>query len=414
MSFQTVLIIISAITLYFSVVWISFYIIKEKDKKYKLPDTLPFVSIGVPAWNEGHHVIKTLHSLKKLNYPKDKFEIIIVNDGSTDDTKEIIDQFVKENKQLNLNPIHKKINKGKAAALNSAIKHAKGEYFSCLDADTEVDRNSLKLLLANFDEDTGAVVSSITVKNKKGFFVSMQKLEYIFANFYRALMMSINTLCLIHGGLSTYKTDVLKKVGGFHEAGMTEDLEMGLRLNSKGYKVKIEKKAKTFTTVPSKFKDLWKQRIRWYRGFIVNHYEYRNMFFKKKHGLLGSFQMPINVLGIPLLAGAISIIVINLSKVIYEFVSRSLLIEGYFFNSFSDWPSIKELILVQDLKVLIPFWTILTLWGFTLYVSHKQTDQSLKPSGSILSYLFIYPFLTAFQWVAALFKEITKSGKKWK
>ena len=406
--------ILTGITLYISIVWLLFFFIRQEQTKAKLPDPLPFVTIAVPAWNEGHHIEKTLRSLNSVNYPKNKYQVFVVNDGSKDDTANIVRAYLKKHKLKNFKLIDKKKNAGKAQALNSALRQAKGEYFSCLDADTTITRGSLKRIIGRFDKNVGAVISAMNVRNPHGLWGRMQQIEYVFTNFFRALMMHIGTLATTHGGLSTFNKRIIKKVGGFSEAGLTEDFEIGLRLRANGYQLAIAQDAFTMTAVPTSFKQLWHQRIRWYRGFLINHYNYRHMFFNKEFGLLGSFQMPLNLVGIPLAVFAIGLVVYQLFVSSVQFITRLFTVEGYINELFIKIPTIQEVLLSQNLKIMVPVTVGIFIWVIGLILSHKETAQKLKISPSLILYLLIYPFMVGLHWIAAIFKELLKREKVWK
>ena len=121
-----------------------------------------------------------------------------------------------------------------------AIKIAKGSLFACVDADSIVEKNSLRLMLPHFlDSKVGAVISAIKINKPKNIYEKVQRLEYIIAVLIRKLMESINTLSMTPGVLSVYKTDVLRKVGGFDSGNITEDYEIAMRLKYHKYKILI-------------------------------------------------------------------------------------------------------------------------------------------------------------------------------
>src|SRR3989344_5098205 len=255
---------VSFIGLILGVFWLNLLFFKE-GKRINLK-SFPYVSIIVAAHNEEKNISRTINSLLALNYPKNKLEIIVVNDESTDNTINIVKKF----KQVKLiNNKHKGI--GKASAVNAGIRISKGEFFGVLDADSEVDKDSLKTVLTYFsNEKVGCVITPITVIEAKNLYRGLQKIEYAFTAMIRELMSRINTLYYSHGVLSVLRTNLIKKIGYFDENNLTEDLEIAMRLKSKGYDVKMASKTLTYTRVPGTFKDLWKQRVRWYRGFMHN------------------------------------------------------------------------------------------------------------------------------------------------
>ena len=167
------------ISLYFAIFWFMVLMDKETKIKTRRLKKFPFVSVVIPAYNEERNIITTLKSLTKLTYPKNKLEIIVVNDGSTDDTKNLVEEFIAQNKALDIKLINKK-NDGKGSALNRGLSISKGEFFVCLDADSIVTKDSLGKILPHFTEDNIAVVLPLLKVDKpKNLWQRMQWLEYI-------------------------------------------------------------------------------------------------------------------------------------------------------------------------------------------------------------------------------------------
>ena len=142
------------ILLYFSVFWLIVFLenpnLKHKRTKKKL-SSFPFVTIAVPAYNEENTIVQTLNSLIALDYPKDKLEILIVNDASKDNTKKLAEKIIKKNPAHNIQLINREVGgQGKAAVVNLALAQAKGEYFVCFDADSIISPNALNKLLPLF------------------------------------------------------------------------------------------------------------------------------------------------------------------------------------------------------------------------------------------------------------------------
>ena len=154
-----------------------------------------------------------MDSLKNLDYDKRKLEIIVINDGSTDNTRKIVEKFIKDNPILNVLLVNREKNSGKkAVALNEGLKHVNCEYVGCVDSDSTVDKNSLKNILPMFEKDVGSVISVIRVGNPTNIYGKIQRLEYIISNFVRRLMSKIDTLHVTPGALSIYRYDVLEKL----------------------------------------------------------------------------------------------------------------------------------------------------------------------------------------------------------
>ena len=399
---------IAFFALYISFVWINFLYLVEP-KKNKPITYYPTVTIAVPAYNEEKGIEMTIRSLMALDYPKDKLKIAVINDGSSDKTLDIATRVAKLFPQVII--IDKK-NGGKAAALNTCLEKTKTELFACVDADSTVNTCSLKKIIPLFDSKTASVISAIKVNKPKTIYEKLQRFEYIIAILSRKLMASIDTLAMTPGVLSVYKTQVLKDVGMFDQDNITEDFEIALRLKYHGHSIKIAEDAITWTNVPKDFMTLWRQRIRWYRGFIDNHVKYKDMFFSKKYGVMGYFQLPLNIAGVVFLLVAISIVTFAIFDKLIEFLIRTFSINNYFLTLF-DLPTLREFVLGQNLKIMLPIY-IGTISGFFLfYMSHKEAHEPIKNPVSLWAYFFLLPYLTCIHWFGAIFEHIFRVNKKW-
>jgi len=366
---------ITFVTLWLTLVWLNFlYMDKPKKRLTKYPK----ITFGIPAYNEARTILKTVKSLLNADYPLKKKEILVVDDGSTDGTADIVRQYVNEHPGIPVKVITKK-NGGKASALIIALDRAKGEYFAVVDADSRISKGSIKKSLLNFsDENIGAVISRVRVDNPRNFLQRLQRFEYIMSSMTRKIMCNFGTLSITPGVLSLYKTKILHEIGGFtkDENNLTEDLEIAMRLKYNGYDIRMEHESITYTHVPHTFTKLWRQRIRWARGYIYNHWNYRRMFFSNKHGLFGTFQLPVNVIVVLLLVLNVGIIMFDLIDKLFEFVIRSITIDGYFISKILSYPTLKEFILarnVQEYQMLS--------WGTssTAFWACPCTKNSAKP-----------------------------------
>jgi len=402
--------VIVFITLYITIVWVSFLYLYEK-KPLQLKE-YPSITIAIPAYNEEKGIRKTILSALSIDYPKDKLKIVVVNDGSKDNTQAVIESIAKEHKG-EFEFILKK-NEGKAKALNTALDKCDTELFACLDADSYVEPDSLKMMLPHFDKpNVAATISAIHVVEPKNFYEKFQRMEYILAILTRKLMAFINTLTVTPGVLSVYKTDVLKKVGGFDNDTLTEDFEIAMRLKYYGYDIEIETAAKTYTYVPNTFGKLWRQRVRWYRGFVENHKKYYKMFLNKKYGALAYFQMPLNMIGILLLIATIIFVSFGNISHIYHLIRRSMLIKGFFWTQLLSWTKPKDFILSYNTKIMLPVLVALLLGILIFYLAHKEVKEKIKFPFTIWAFFVILPILTALHWLGALGEMLFKSKKKW-
>jgi cellulose synthase/poly-beta-1,6-N-acetylglucosamine synthase-like glycosyltransferase len=403
---------ISFVTLWLTLVWLSF-LYSEPAKKRRFSEW-PKVSVGIPAFNESETVLRTVKSILSADYPKDKMEIIVVDDGSTDSTAEVVGGFAKSHPEVRV--ISSK-NGGKASALNVALKHSTGDFFAVVDADSRISANSIKKSLSNFaDGKIGAVISRVRVDEPKNFLERIQRFEYIMSSMVRKIMCNFGTLYMTPGVLSIYRIDVLRKLGGFTKdrTNLTEDLEIAMRLKYNGYLIKMEPESITYTHVPGDFSALWRQRMRWARGYIYNHWNYRDMFFSKKHGMYGFFQMPLNVIAVLLLVANIGIIVYDLSGRMFDFVFRSLTIPDYFLNQLLDWPTLKEFVLARNVQVYLPIVISFILGVYLILFAHRLFKERFRSQfAPLVSYMIVMPYFSTVNWVSSVWAEMVRTRRKW-
>src|SRR3989338_2603352 len=279
------------ISLYFAVFWLLVLLENRPRRKAKKLERLPFVSIVIPAYNEEKKLRPTVESVLKLDYPKEKYEVIVINDGSRDNTEKTSREIIKEYKDFNIRLFSQK-NKGKGAALNNGLRRSKGEYFICLDADSYVSKDALRKILPHFTDKVAAVLPLLKVSRPKTLLQKMQWLEYLVNMFYKELMSKLDCVHVAPGPFSVYKKSILQKVGGFDENNLTEDLEISLRLQKHNYRIVQLLNTDVYTIAPSNFKELYKQRNRWYKGSVLNAITYRKMMFNRNYGDFGIIQMP--------------------------------------------------------------------------------------------------------------------------
>lgn len=403
---------ISFVTLWLTLVWLNF-LYAEPAKKRKF-SVYPKISFGIPAFNEAETILRTVKSILAADYPSNKKEIIVVDDGSTDSTAGIVKKFAIKHPEVLL--ISKK-NGGKASALNVALKNATGEFFAVVDADSRISANSVKKSLSNFtDKKIGAVISRVRVDKPKNFLERIQRFEYIMSSMVRKIMCNFGTLYMTPGVLSVYHIDVLRKVGGFtkDKHNLTEDLEIAMRLKYNGYLIKMEPESITYTHVPNTFSELWRQRMRWARGYIYNHLNYRDMFFSKRHGMYGFFQMPLNVLAVLLLVANIGIIVYDLSDRVFDFVFRSLTIPDYFIKQLLDWPTLQQFVLARNIQVYLPIIISFILGTYLIIFAHRLfKEQFRRQFAPLVSYIIVMPYFSTVNWLSSIWQEVTRSKRKW-
>lgn len=257
---------------------------------------LPSVAVIVPCWNEATTIGGTCESLLALDYPADKLEIILVNDGSTDGTREIMDRYT-NHPQIRV--IHKE-NGGKHTALNIGIESTQAELIGCLDADSFVEPSALYEIIPCFkNPEVASVTAAMTIFNPKNLLEHMQNAEYTFGITMRHVFASINGLYVTPGPFSFYRHSVITELGGFREGHHTEDMEMALRIQQAGYRIENAVLARVYTKAPRTVPRLVKQRTRWTTGFLRNVLgEYRGLVGGRANTALGLLVLPSAILAI--------------------------------------------------------------------------------------------------------------------
>ncbi|MEJ7778538.1 MAG: glycosyltransferase [Daejeonella sp.] len=298
----------------------------------------PSMSILAPAYNEGANIIENVRSLLSIHY--NNLEVIIINDGSKDDSLEkliaaydlrkfdfFVNQQIKTKEVRGIyksrNPVYKRLivvdkeNGGKADALNVGTNIAQNDFIVCIDVDCILEQDALLKLAKPFLESTkirviatGGVIriaNSCVVENGRlvkvnlpeQFLARVQTLEYIRAFLLGRMAWSrLNGLLLISGAFGAFDRDIVIKCGGYNHNTVGEDMELVVRMrrymeeSKVPYKVSFIPDPLCWTEAPATFKILGRQRNRWTRGTIETLRFHKVMFFNPKYGLLGMVSYP--------------------------------------------------------------------------------------------------------------------------
>ncbi|MGQ9531075.1 MAG: glycosyltransferase [Candidatus Bathycorpusculaceae bacterium] len=270
----------------------------------------PTVSILIPAHNEEQVIGRILQGMTKLTYPKDKLQIIVINDASTDNTGKIAEEYSKEYSYVKvLHRSEKEGKRGKASALNAGFKHANGEVILCFDADYYPQRDIVEKLTKKFvDPKVGAVQGRVVVLNEPQNMVTrLVALERIGG--YCVDQQARNTLGLITqfgGTVGGFRRDVLESLGGWDESILAEDTDLTFRVYLAGYKISYVNDAECYEEAVESWRAYWKQRYRWAKGHMqcaIKHslkvLKSKNLSLKEKIDgllLLNLYFMPVLVL----------------------------------------------------------------------------------------------------------------------
>ena len=307
-------------------------------------DRKPLVSIIVPAYNEEKVVGNCVESILRSEYTK--FEVILVDDGSSDSTYSVMQRYQYDPRIKAVT----KPNGGKASALNLGFSLSKGEVLLFVDADGLFTGTTILEMLNRFnDKKVGAVCGNDAPVNLDRILTQLMNIQTrVGTGFVRRALSEVNCLPIVSGNVGAFRRSVLEKTnlikgirqrpkpgatetkrfkGPFLEGFIGEDLELTWRIHQAGYQVKFAPRAIVMAEVPSTINGLWKQRVRWARGLLQTISIHRHMFFNLKYGLMGLY-LPINFLNmviIPILQLVIAFLIILFVFTGYSPISLDLL-----------------------------------------------------------------------------------------
>lgn len=358
---------------------------------------LPRLSVIIPAHNEEDTIKQTVDSVLRSSYPKSKLEVILVDDGSTDKTLELMRTRASRHSRT-VKVIAKKQG-GKGSALNAGLANARGELVATLDADSYVQPTALRQMTGFFRDGTVAAVTSVLkVTRPKNLLQEMQRIEYLVTVFSRRLLSYINSINVTPGPLSMFRAGVFKRVGGYDEKNILEDQEIAMRIQAHDYRIESSSKAVVYTNTPPTFSALMRQRVRWHRGGvrnIIKHY----YLMGRRYGDFGLVIVPLSVFSV-------------FATFLVLFLALSALASGSsaFASLFSQglsalWIGVSPTHVLGALILLASFaWVYL---GVTFHEGERV------PAPSLLAYTFLYAPIISIFWVATAIKELKGEKLSW-
>ena len=258
-------------------IFIIFIISRFSKRHYKKFE--PKVSVIIPAYNEGKNIADCINSVFNSSYPKEKLEVIAVDDGSKDNTLNVLKKF-KNIRVLKQNHL------GKVEAMNLGAFNSSHDVVLTVDADTILHRDCIKELARPFsDKSIGATTGNNVVKNNKSIIGAFQNIEYHFSNLIRNSFSKVfNNGIWFSGSLACYRKEALEKIRYFKKDTMAEDQDVALEMRKAGYKAINVENAFGYTIVPNKLKELYKQRARWWIGTLQAIVKNKSLFSRKASG----------------------------------------------------------------------------------------------------------------------------------
>ena len=265
------------------------YYLRNLNFKDKRLDEYPFVSILVPAHNEGKVIGKTVESLLSLDYPIDKMELIVINDNSSDDSKDILQSIKVRHSKYNFTIINTDNitgGKGKSNALNIGYQVAKGDFIAIYDADNTPEKTALRYLIQTIvkDDSLGAVIGKFRTRNKYRNlltrFINIETLSFQWIA--QAGRRQLLGLCTTPGTNFVLRRTTIEKLGGWDTKAIAEDTEISFRIYKMGQRITYVPQSVTWEQEPETVKVWLKQRTRWVKGNIYVLVKYITNLFKGK------------------------------------------------------------------------------------------------------------------------------------
>lgn len=354
----------------------------------------PSCTIMIPADNEATVIGKTVEAMLNLEYPRDKLTIMVINDGSKDETASIVRQLASRSSQIVLfNVPQGEGGKGKSRALNLGLKQVQSEMIAIYDADNTPDPKALHYLVAQLvsHRELGAVIGKFRTLNKNAAlltrFINIETLS--FQSILQAGRWQMHNIATLPGTNFVIWTDLVRSLNGWDEEALTEDSEMSIRIYEKGYKIKFIPYAVTYEQEPQEWKVWLKQRMRWVRG---NNYVISKFF--KEIPKFRSKRLAFDIL--------------YTLSLYYVFFAAILISDGLFIVG---GLGLVSMALPGPYNVVWIFAFFLYVLELFLAISYDGED-SLKSIGLILIMYFTYCQFWIYVVIRAVYVEYIKKEKR--
>jgi cellulose synthase/poly-beta-1,6-N-acetylglucosamine synthase-like glycosyltransferase len=364
---------------------------KERKARRLGGGKLPTFSIIVPVKDEEKVVGRLLKALLQLNYPKQKMEIIIVEDGSVDKTVAICRKHARQYPDC-IKFVHQSNSNGKPSALNCALKYATGEIVAVFDADNVPEPDALLKTVEYFEEPSvvavqGTPYSINANENMLTKFVSYEE-AVRFQAYFRG-KDALNLFVPLSGSCQFIRRDVLEKVGGWDEKSLSEDMEMSARLAQIGYKVKYAPDIRSWQEYPANLAHLIKQRTRWFRGCMEVALKYGRLIANPNRR---NIDAEITLIGPYMLAPYL--------------LGYLMALSAFFFPIKLD----SVFTIITQVMLILTTITLLTIGIAMIYVTKPRKMRNLLWLPFIYGYWSLQTFIAAY----ALMQIILKRPRKWK
>jgi cellulose synthase/poly-beta-1,6-N-acetylglucosamine synthase-like glycosyltransferase/peptidoglycan/xylan/chitin deacetylase (PgdA/CDA1 family) len=376
-----------------------FYLVLASRRVSKTPAyvrSYPSVTIVIPAYNEAMVIEGSIRSALAADYPN--LQVIVVDDGSTDDTFSVIQKAYGDDPRVT---VISQPNQGKWMALNAAYAVIQTEIAVCMDADTQIAPDAIRHLVEPFtDWKIGAVAGTVLVGNKRNILTRLQALEYFTTqNIGRRAQDHINGIVVVPGALGAWRVEAVRDLGLLSNETLTEDTDLTILMLRGNYSVVYAENALAYTEAPSGVKPFLKQRLRWNVGILQSLWKHKYAFLEKKSLRLFSL-MDLAIFGflIPLLGPFVDAMIL---------LMLGNYVVGLFHGSWPDFSSVSTPLLLGYLMLpLVDLVTALVAFRF---------DKREK-----ISLLWVLPFqyvfyrqLLYYSVYRALFASVTGRLASW-
>ena len=366
-----------------------FYFNNEKRDPLPLKET-PMVSILMPAHNEGDILYNIVKEMTELNYPN--YELIMINDGSSDDTGEVLRNIVAMYE--NVRVIDLKKNCGKANALYLGAIAAKGEILVGVDADSYLDKNALRYLVSHFinkqnGERVGAVTGNPRVRNRGTLLGRIQLCEYAsIISLIKRTQRVLGKVMTVSGVCVAYRKKALLECGFWDRDMMTEDIAVTWKLEKNFWDVRYEPRALCWMLVPETIKGLWRQRKRWAEGgleVIFRHFDIFRSWRRRR-------MVPIYIEQVCSFFWSVCWLILTLILIIMEIQGKAVFTEYLWKSQFLSFVCLFQFVVAISLE-------------------SRYDRQILKSAWSVIWYPLVYWYVNVFITLAALLKTLLPKKK---
>lgn len=360
----------------------------------------PKVAVLIPAFNEEKVIARTIQAALNSNYRK--LRVIVIDDGSSDQTLEIARAVCRTEEASGRALVLTKANAGKAEALNFGLEHLRDdeEIFVGIDADTVIAPDAVARLVPDFlDPRIGALAGNAKVGNRVSIWTRWQALEYITSqNFERRALNILGAVSVVPGAIGAWRTLAVREAGGYHTDTVAEDADLTMALLQRGYRVEYEDRALAYTEAPLDANGLMRQRFRWSFGILQSVWKHRGAFARK--GVLGWVALP-NIIVFQILLPLFSPFI----DIMFGFGTLWYYIQKYFHPESTDPASFHKLVLFFVAFLVIDFFT--STVAFALERREPQTKEDVALLSQVWLQRFAYRQLLS----VVLFKTLKRAAE---